>query len=61
MTDAYFKLKISLARSKDIKVIADANIPVKLKLSELDLCCVLEICSIMPLKPASHCPLRKKG
>ncbi len=41
MTDAILNSKISLARSKDIKVIADANIPVKLKLSELDLCCII--------------------
>lgn len=41
MTDAIFNSKISLAKSKDIKVIADAHIPVKLKLSEIDLCCIV--------------------
>lgn len=41
MTDAIFNSKISLARAKDIKVVADADIPVKLKIPEIDLCCVL--------------------
>ena len=41
MTDAIFNSKISLAKSRDIEVIADAHIPVKLKLSELDLCCII--------------------
>ncbi|HIT33071.1 MAG TPA: GHKL domain-containing protein [Candidatus Faecousia intestinigallinarum] len=41
MTDAILNSKISLAKSKDIAVSADAHIPVKLGLSELDLCCVL--------------------
>lgn len=41
MTDAIFNSKISLAKAKDIKVIADAEIPVKLKIPEIDLCCIL--------------------
>ncbi len=41
MTDAILNSKISLSKSKGIKVIADANIPVKLKLSEIDLCCII--------------------
>lgn len=41
MTDAILNSKISLAKSKDIKVIADAHIPVKLKTSEIDLCCII--------------------
>ena len=41
MTDAILNSKISLARAKGIEVIADANIPVKLKLSEIDLCCII--------------------
>ena len=41
MTDAILNSKISLARSKDIQVIADAHVPVKLKSSEIDLCCIL--------------------
>ena len=41
MTDAILNSKISLARSKEIQVVADAHIPVKLKMSELDLCCII--------------------
>lgn len=41
MADAILNSKISLARSKDITVQVDAHIPVKLKMSELDLCCII--------------------
>ena len=41
MTDAILNSKISLARSKGIKVMADAHIPVKLSISEMELCCIL--------------------
>lgn len=41
MTDAILNSKISLAKSKGIPVLADAHIPVKLKLSEIDLCCII--------------------
>ena len=41
MADAILNSKISLARSKGIQVVADACIPVKLKSSEIDLCCIL--------------------
>ena len=41
MTDAILNSKISLAKSKDIQISADAHIPVKLKISEIDLCCIL--------------------
>ncbi len=41
MADAILNSKISLARAKHITVIADANIPVALKVSELDLCAVI--------------------
>ena len=41
MTDAILNSKISLAKSKGIKVVADAHIPVKLKSSEIDLCCII--------------------
>lgn len=41
MADAILNSKISLARSKEIQVIADADIPVKLKASEIDLCCII--------------------
>lgn len=41
MTDAILNSKISLAKSKGIKVVADAHIPVKIKSSEIDLCCII--------------------
>ena len=41
MTDAILNSKISLARSKGIEVHADAHIPVRLNISEIDLCCIL--------------------
>ncbi|MDY4490849.1 MAG: ATP-binding protein [Candidatus Faecousia sp.] len=41
MTDAILNSKISLAHSRDIPVIADAHVPVRLKSSEIDLCCIL--------------------
>lgn len=41
MTDAILNSKISLAKAKQIQVIADAHIPFKLKSSEIDLCCII--------------------
>lgn len=41
MTDAILNSKISLAKSKGIEVIADAHVPVQLKSSEIDLCCII--------------------
>ncbi len=41
MADAILNSKISLARSRGVTVQADAHIPVKLSMSELDLCCIL--------------------
>lgn len=41
MADAILNSKISLAKSNGITVKADAHIPVKLKMSELDLCVIL--------------------
>ncbi len=41
MADTILNSKISLAKSKNIMVHVDAHIPVKLKMSELDLCCIL--------------------
>lgn len=41
MTDAILNSKISLAKSKGIEVVADAHIPMKLKSSEIDLCCII--------------------
>lgn len=41
MADAILNSKISLARSRKIPVHVDAHIPVKLRMSELDLCVIL--------------------
>jgi len=41
MADAILNSKISLAQSKCITVRCDAHIPVKLRMSELDLCCII--------------------
>ncbi len=41
MADAILNSKISLARSKHIPIQVDAHIPVQLKMSELDLCCII--------------------
>ena len=41
MTDAILNSKISLAKAKNIQVTADAHIPLKLKSSEIDLCCII--------------------
>lgn len=41
MADAILNSKISLAKSKHITVYVDAHIPVKLRMSELDLCVII--------------------
>lgn len=41
MTDAILNSKISLANSRSIHVTADAHIPVRLAISEIDLCCII--------------------
>ena len=41
MTDAILNSKISLAKAKGIEVVADAHIPIRLKTSEIDLCCII--------------------
>ena len=41
MADAILNSKISLARAKGVPVRADARIPVKLSISDLDLCVLL--------------------
>lgn len=41
MADAILNSKISLAKARGVTVQADAHIPVKLRTSELDLCCIL--------------------
>ncbi len=41
MTDAILNSKISLAKAKNIPVVADAHVPVALKTSEIDLCIII--------------------
>lgn len=41
MTDVILNSKISLAKSKDISVTADAHVPVALSISEIDLCIII--------------------
>ena len=41
MTDVILNSKISLARSKDIMVKADAHVPVALSIKEIDLCIII--------------------
>ena len=41
MADAILNSKISLAKSRGITVKADAHVPVGLRMSEIDLCCIL--------------------
>lgn len=41
MTDAILNSKISLARSKNIQVVADAHVPISLTTTELDLCIII--------------------
>ncbi len=41
MADAILNSKISLAKSKDIQVVAQANIPLQLKTSDIDLCVII--------------------
>ena len=41
MADAILNSKISLAKSRNISVRVDAHIPVRLSMSEVDLCCII--------------------
>jgi sensor histidine kinase regulating citrate/malate metabolism len=41
MTDIILNSKISLARSKNIQVVADAHVPVELSIAEIDLCIII--------------------
>ena len=41
MADAILNSKISLAKSRNIPVTADAHVPVELKISEIDLCIII--------------------
>lgn len=54
MTDAILNSKISLAKSKGIEVVADAHIPLKLKLSKSTFAALSAICLTMPSMPVCH-------
>ena len=41
MTDAILNSKISIAKAKKINVLAEARIPIRLKISEIDLCSII--------------------
>lgn len=41
ITDAILNSKISLAKSKNIKISCDANVPIALSISEVDLCIIM--------------------
>ena len=58
MADAIINSKISLAKAKGIKVEIDAHIPVKLNMSELDLCCI--ICNLFDNAIEASLPLDEK-
>lgn len=58
MADVILNSKISLARSREIQVRADAHVPVKLSITDIDLCIILgnlfdnaiEACQRLPLQ-----------
>ena len=54
MADAILNSKISLAKSKGIAVKVDAHIPVKLKMSELDLCIVCGFAYSLQFSESTH-------
>lgn len=56
MADAILNSKISLAKSKGIRVTADAHIPVKLKSSEIDLCCIIGNLFDNAIEATAHLP-----
>lgn len=60
MTDAIVNSKISLARSKGIAVTADAHIPIKLNLSELDLCCIIGNLFDNAIEASLHLPENRR-
>ena len=60
MADAILNSKISLARSKGIQVVADACIPVKLKSSEIDLCCILGNLFDNAIEASLHLPEERR-
>ena len=60
MADAILNSKISLAQSKEITVQCDAHIPVKLKMSELDLCCIIGNLFDYAIEASLHLPSEER-
>lgn len=60
MADAILNSKISLARSKEIDVQVDAHIPVSLKMSELDLCCIIGNLFDNAMEASMELPVEKR-
>lgn len=60
MADAILNSKISLAQSKDINVSVEASIPVKLKMTELDLCCILGNLFDNAIEAAEQLPVEER-
>lgn len=60
MADAILNSKISLAQSKEITVQCDAHIPVKLKMSELDLCCIIGNLFDNAIEASLHLPREER-
>ena len=59
MADAILNSKISLAKSRNIPVRADAHIPTKLAISELDLCVIIG--NLFDNAMEASLPLPKQG
>ncbi len=60
MTDAILSSKISLAKSKDIQVKAEANISLALTTSELDLCAILGNLFDNAIEASMELPVEKR-
>ena len=60
MADAILNSKISLAQSKGITVRADAHVPVGLRTSELDLCCILGNLLDNAIEASAELPLEQR-
>lgn len=61
MADAILNSKMSLAQSRGIPVRVDAHIPVRLKTSELDLCCILGNLFDNAIEASLTLPPEKRG
>lgn len=60
MADAIINSKLSLAKAKDIEVKIDAQIPVELKMSELDLCVIIANLFDNAIEASMRLPIEKR-